>query len=261
MAEEKTKTEEPKAPVTETPVTPPVKTGPEDDKVIQIKQADYTRKTQRLSELEKSNQSLMDEAAEFGFTNQKDYIEYLKIEVAKVNQPPVSDNQPPPAADPQTPAAGDDNNALLKRVAQLEAENKQMFEQTSTLMMDSQYRGYNTEQKVLEKDKQHGFTRKQLDDFMMDRVSGERVARNVGIFKNQGLSINAYSIAARLMHKDLSEAELIGQGAASANALNTEKAANATMTGTAPPPAEPDKTVGQKEADKIAPNRMKRFGK
>ena len=253
MSEDK-KTVEPQAPTE--PVTAPnpepaVQPAgqPADDKTG-FNQPEYTRKMQERTALKAEREALDTRAVEKGFDSHADYLSHIESRDAEYTDALAAYNE----GDPDTGVTKKDFDALSKKIEETNKELGVAREQNVTMMMNFQHDSYSKTEKA----KEYGFSKTEIDDFLKEPETGASVYRSANREREKGLTPNFYLIAARMMNREKTEAELLKQGADAQAALEKEKAGTATMTGTAAPPGE-KKTLSQVEADRIAPDRRQKF--
>jgi len=254
MSEEKKETVEPQAPgETVTDPNPDVATTnvqpqgqPPVDKT-DFDQPEYTRKMQERARLLEEKNALDAKAKEKGFDSHQEYLEHLEAKATEYDEALAAYNED-----------GAESGVTKKELEALRKEVAATREQNVTMMMNFQYDGYSKMQSSLDKDKQYGFSKKELDGYLLDPETGASVARVAKKAGDEGTP-NFYVIAARMMHRERSEAELLKKGADTQAAIDREMDATKAMESLAAPPGKGKKNAIQEEADRIAPNRMKKF--
>ncbi|MCK5128077.1 MAG: hypothetical protein KAR42_17610 [candidate division Zixibacteria bacterium] len=249
MDPNETKTDEPvvtPAPAETTP-PPPTPGQGEGDDGQSFDKAEYTRKTQELAALKRR-------AIDAGYDDPQDYMNDLEVQAAGLKQPPVKETPP------EKPAVSGDEASLRQEIDALKQNQSMINKQNTIVMMNTMYSDYNRQQGALDAEQKFGFTKKELNDFMLDR-------RNAGIIGDvareeeaNGDAANWYRIAADMMSFKKSRASLKKEGAKQQEALSDAEKSATALSNTAPPPSEgAEKTPNQKKAERIAPDTRKQF--
>jgi hypothetical protein len=210
-------------------------------------QPEYTRKMQERARLLEEKKALDAKAVERGFDNHQEYLEHLEAKATEYDEALAAYEQD-----------GSESGVTKKELEALRKEVAATREQNVTMMMNFQYDSYSKMQSSLDKDKQYGFSKAEIDKFLLDPETGASVARVAKQAGSDGTP-NFYVIAARMMNRERSEAELLKKGADTQAAIDKEMDATKTMDSVAAPPGKGKKTAAQEEADRLAPDRRKKF--
>jgi hypothetical protein len=192
-------------------------------------QADYTRKTQALARLKQ-------EAEDYGFDDPEEFVAELKKRAEKANTPPPEQTPPPKT-----------------NTGQNEAYD-QFNKNAAVLNLNIQWNEFKLDQMEAPPEEKLNITKKEVYDYLSQDVNAFLIEKIVNREIKAGRDSNYCKVAAQLIVKERSAADLIKKGADSQKALND--AANSAKviqpTGEPNTPA-PKITPGQEKASRIAP--------